>query len=90
MKLRTLILIVAWSLPVIGQDKPKDPPVPSLSTADRVALQSLEKVKADAQKAWNDANQQELAIEREWMASHPGFQIDPQNFLITAEPNPKK
>lgn len=58
---------------------------PHLGTADRIALQSCEKAKADAQKQWQDAQQQELAVLREWQEAHPGFRIDAQTFAITAD-----
>ena len=63
----------------------QQPPVPQLSTSDKVAIQTLEKAKQDAAKQWQDAQQQELVIEREWMAAHPGWKIDPQTFAVSSE-----
>jgi hypothetical protein len=71
---------------LIGQTAKTAPP--TLSTADRVAISSLEKTKQDAAKTWQDAQQQELAIEREWVTAHPGWTIDPQTFAVVAEPKP--
>ena len=55
------------------------PQPPNPDTALRVSLQSLEKSKTDAAKLWNDAMQQELTIEREWSADHPGWHIDQES-----------
>ena len=52
------------------------PQAPPPDTALRVSLQSLEQKKSDASKAWGDAMQQELTIEREWSLAHPGWHID--------------
>ncbi len=52
------------------------PQPPNPDTALRVSLQSLEQKKSDASKAWGDAMQQELTIEREWSLAHPGWHID--------------
>lgn len=77
---------------------PQANPAPQLSTADKVALQSIQKTQQDAAKEWQDAEQQKLLVLREWGASHPGFHIhynsqlpsDPQNYSVEAEgkPNP--
>ena len=61
-------------------------PQPQLSTADKVAIQSLEKVKQDAQQTFNSAQQSEITVLREWETAHPGWNINPQTFAITAEP----
>ena len=63
----------------LGQDKP------SLSTADRTAIAAMEQKKADAQKAYNEAQQNELVILREWQVAHPGWIINQQTFAIEAE-----
>jgi hypothetical protein len=60
---------------------------PELSTADRVALQSFEQRKAEAQKAYQDAMQGEAAVEKEFAATHHGFHINPQTFAV--EPDAK-
>jgi hypothetical protein len=68
-------------------------PTPTLSTADKVAIQTFEKAKQDAQKQFNDAQQGELSVLREWESAHPGFLINPKTFVVTAEPakvEPKK
>jgi len=64
---------------------PQSPGAPSLSTADRVAIQSIEKAKVDLQKQFQEIQQQELTILREWQTAHPGWRIDPQTFAISAE-----
>lgn len=63
-------------------------PPPTLSTSDRVAIQSLEEKKSEAQKAYTDASQVEQAIIAEWVKSHPGYHINPQNFAVEADPKP--
>jgi hypothetical protein len=59
-------------------------PVPALSTADRVAIQACEKSKQEAQKQFQDAQQQELMILREFDAAHPGFTLNQQTFAVEA------
>ena len=68
-------------------------PTPTLSTADKVAIQTFEKAKQDAQKQFNEAQQGELSVLREWESAHPGFLIDPKTFVVTEAPakaEPKK
>ena len=57
-------------------------PAPQLSTAEKIAIQQCERAKSDAQKAFTEAQQQELMIEREWGAAHPGFHINTQSFAV--------
>jgi hypothetical protein len=71
-------------------------PTPALSTADKVAIQTFEKAKVDAQKQWNDAEQSEVTVLREWQVAHPGWHIhynpqgnDPQNFAIESDAKPQ-
>lgn len=73
-----MFLLVAAAL-VVGQQVK---PVPALSTADRVAIQTLEKAKQDAQKQFQDAQQQELTILREFGQEHPGFTLNQQTFAV--------
>jgi len=61
---------------------------PQLSTADKVAIQAFEKAKQDAQKQFQDAQQGELTVLREWGTAHPGWHIDQTTFAITADPKP--
>jgi hypothetical protein len=61
-----------------------------MSTADRVAIQKFEKDKQDANKLFNDAQQGELSVLREWQESHPGWHINPQTFVIEPDPTPAK
>ena len=92
------IIVFTLFVGVIGVAQDKQPAPPAFSTADRIALQTSEKTKADAQKQWNEANDQEITIIREWQALHPGWHIhfnpqgDPKNFTIEADistPKPK-
>ena len=62
--------------------------IPTLSTADRTALMALEARKATAQKEFNDAQQTELAIEREFATAHAGFHVNPQTFVVEADAKP--
>ena len=68
------------------------PPSPQLSTADKVAIQTFEKAKQDAQKQFNEAQQGETTVIREWEVAHPGFTINPTTFVVEAakstKPNP--
>jgi hypothetical protein len=88
MKQRMAILLLALALPLSAQQPPRpaDQPLPQLGTAEKVALQSLEKVKLDAQKQWQDASQQELTILREWALAHPGYHVNQQTFAVEADP----
>lgn len=61
---------------------------PQLSTSDKIAIQAQEVRKQEAQKSYNDAQQNEAVIVQEWNAAHPGFIVNPQNFSV--EPIPKK
>jgi hypothetical protein len=69
---------------------------PQLSTADKVAIQAIQKVQVDAAKEWQDAEQQKLTVLREWQMSHPGFHVhynpqspnDPQNYAVEADAGP--
>lgn len=61
---------------------------PQLSTSDKVAIQSLEEHKQQASKQYNDAQQAELTIVREWNASHPGFHLNEQNFIPEPDAKP--
>lgn len=69
---------------MLGQVTP--PPAPILSTADRVAIQTFEKSKSDAQKMFNDAQQGELSVLREWQVAHPGYVINTSTFAVEKEP----
>ena len=60
-------------------------PAPILSTADKVAIQTFEKSKSDAQKMFNEAQQGELSVLREWAVAHPGWTVNPQTFAVEAE-----
>lgn len=81
-------ILLATVLPVFAQQPPATPktPMPQLGTAERVALQSCETRKKDAQKQWQEANQQELSILFEWSTAHPGYHINAQSFAVEADP----
>ena len=68
----------------------QQPTPPQLSTADKVAIQDFEKAKQDARKQFEDAQQGELTVLREWGTAHPGWHIDQTTFAITADPKPTK
>lgn len=73
--------------------EPTAPSAPQLSTADKVAIQAIQKIQVDAAKEWQDAEQQKLTVLREWQMSHPGFRVhynpqaptDPQNYAVEAD-----
>lgn len=77
-----VVAIVAWSQTVEG-------PVPQLSTADKVAIQSLEQQKAAASKQYQDAQTQELSILREFGAAHPGYTVNQSTFAVEQNPPAK-
>jgi hypothetical protein len=102
----TIMTIAAVKPSVISafaQQKAASPPttpLPQLTTAEKVAVQSLEKQKQEAATTWQNAQQQELSIMREWSQAHPGFRLhynpanaqDPDNFTPEADtpaPSPK-
>jgi hypothetical protein len=82
---RWLAIFVLALTPAFAQQAPKPAPVPQLSTADRIALQSCEKIKQDVQKQWQDALQQEQTILTEFATNHPGYRVNPQNFIVEPE-----
>ena len=61
---------------------------PQLSTADKVAIGALEQHKQDAKKQFDDAQQGELAIIREWNAAHKGYHLNEQSFLPEPDEKP--
>ena len=87
MKLAAVLALYLFARVSLAQAAPT--PNPSLSTADRVAIQTLEKAKQDAQKGYTDAQQSEVEIFREWQAAHPGYHINPQTFAVEADPKPE-
>jgi len=78
-----LALILLLAVPAFAQ-------TPQFSTADKIAIQALEKTKLDAGAAYQDAQQKELAIFGEFTKLHPGFHVDPQTFAVAADPKPEK
>jgi hypothetical protein len=61
---------------------------PTLSTADKVAIQTFEKSKQDAQKEFDSAQQGELTVLREWGNAHPGWHVDQRNFAVVKDDQP--
>ena len=61
---------------------------PSLSTADRVAIVVLEQRKQAAKKDFDEAQQGELSVLREWNAAHPGFHLNEQTFVPEPDAKP--
>lgn len=59
--------------------------VPQLSIAERLAIQSCEKDKAEAQKLWQQAIEQERQIMSEFNIAHPGYHLNPQTFAVEAD-----
>jgi hypothetical protein len=90
----SVCVVTAQDKPVVNRVVPTAAP-PILGTADRLALQGLEKIKADAQKQWSEANDQEFAVMREWQVAHPGWHVfynpqgDAKNFTIVQDEKPK-
>ena len=100
MKRASLIFAgLAFSALLVAQNpKPAEAPkqVPTLSTAEQVAIKTLGDKQADIAKQWNEAEQTKLSILREWQVAHPGFHIhynpqgnDPQNFAVEANVKPE-
>lgn len=63
---------------------------PTLSTADKIAIQACEEAKGKAQQAYQQAQQQELAVEREFTVDHPGWHLNPQTYVVEADPKPEE
>lgn len=78
-----VVAIVAWSQTVEGSG-------PQLSTADKVAIQSLEQQKAAASKQYQEAQAQELSILREFGAAHPGYTVNQSTFAVEKIPAEEK
>lgn len=84
------VLMFCGCYALAQQPKTESKPLPQLSTADKIAIQSLEKQKSDAATQWNAANNNELEVLSEWDTAHPGFHVyynptnsnDPQQLTI--------
>lgn len=79
MKTSLLLVVMLCAMSGLAQEAPKPtentaPPV--IDTANRLALQVIEKQKQDLNEQFIKATQQELVIQREWAMSHPGWHID--------------
>jgi len=61
-----------------AQTKPNESqaPTPTLSTADIVAITSLEEVKQKAQATYQEAMSKEMKIAQEFRQTHPGWHLD--------------
>jgi cellobiose-specific phosphotransferase system component IIA len=77
--MKSLLAVLLLSGVALGQA------VPSLSTADKAALADAEKAKQAAQKQFQDAQEFELQVMREWGAAHPGWHVNPQTFAVEAD-----
>lgn len=77
------IIILLFALPMVAQQSPQ------LSTSDKVSIQTLEKVKQEALKQYQDAQQTEGNILQEFSASHKGYSVNPQTFAVIKD-EPKK
>jgi hypothetical protein len=84
MKLAAVLALYLFARVSLAQAAPT--PNPSLSTADRVAINTLEKAKQDAGKEYTDAQQSEDSIFHEFAAAHPGYHINPKTFAVEADP----
>jgi hypothetical protein len=82
---RIVFALIGASAIAFGQAQP-----PQLSTADKVAIQTLEKTKQDARKQFEGAQQSELTVLSEWGASHPGYHVNQQTFAVEQDPKPTK
>ena len=67
----------------------KPAPPPTLSTADQIAIRACEQRKQDAQKQFNEAQQEELSVEREWQSAHPGYHLT-ASFTVEADAKQKE
>lgn len=84
LKIGTCLAIMSlFLMPLQGVGQTPSPAV--LSTSDKIAIQACEQRKQEAQKAFQEAQQQETNIIREWITAHPGFKINPQTFAIEPE-----
>lgn len=82
------IVIAMCCVAAFGQTPPPAKTAPALSTAERTALQALEKQKQDAQQNFIQAQQAEGVIEQEYKASHAGFHVNPATFVVEADGTP--
>jgi hypothetical protein len=57
-------------------------PAPQLSTADKIALQTLESAKAKDQEDFGEKVKAEQAIFNEFANAHPGWHINPQSGAV--------
>lgn len=60
-------------------------PSPQLSTAERVAIQAFEKQKGEGKRLYDEAQQGEGQVAKEWTAAHPGWHLDPATFKPTED-----
>lgn len=75
-----------WGLMMLVTVLSAQQPTPTLSTADKTAIQDAERQKQEAQLSFQKAQELELQVLREWESAHPGFKVNPQTF--TVEPKP--
>ena len=90
-----LLVFVMIGIDAIIAQQPNPKPTPEFSTAEKIAIQSLESQKTQAKRQWDDANQNEMIILSDWQNAHPGFHVyynptnpdDPQQFTIQTIPS---
>lgn len=85
------LLAIAFVMitPVLAGLKPAPEPKtapPGLSTAEKIAIESCEKQKQEAQTAYQHATQQEQTIMVEFSAAHPGYHLNGATFAVEADP----
>ncbi len=80
-----LMFLGIMLLSAFAQQPPAPKPLPQLSTAERIALQSCQQSKQTAQKQWQDASQQEQTVLSEFATEHPGFHVNATTFIVEAD-----
>lgn len=55
---------------------------PTLSTSDKIAIQTTEQAKKKAEDEYKNSDAAEQQIMKEWSNSHPGFRLNPRTFAI--------
>jgi hypothetical protein len=85
---RKALIVLAVTVCVLTIGAVSQSMAPTLSTSDKVAISALEQQKQEAGKQYQAAQQQELAILREWQVAHPGWHVDEKSFQIVADQKP--
>lgn len=85
MKLRTYALL---GMLLISGLSTAQAPAPQLSTADKIAINTLEKTKQDARKSFEDAQAAEDQMRKEFATANPGWHIT-AGFIVEADAKPE-